>query len=336
MQLRWLGWLAVFGCLVWWTRPLRRVARIDATSVPCNRTLPPASDTVTIVIMAHNSAHWLPDYLWCVERQTFPAHQTSILVRTNDNLDDTERILRDWITRVQRRYARVEMDASSAATSEETRHMFARDHRPDNSTQLFFESKWNAAKVQLLARLREETLERVRAWGTRYYFCIDSDNFVVPQTLDYLVRQRKPLIGPYLVQRDYQGLRYYLHNNWMRVGEQRVDGKAYYHYEEHPAEKMVRFGELRGILRVPMVQCTYLIDLHDPRTRVLTYVRGRGVVSDLAEDIWEFHTFAASARRGKVPMYSSNEFDFGYVGTRLEDMIGIREEMQRLADAYGQ
>ena len=58
------------------------------------------TEFVTIAILAKDKAHTLPLYLSCLEQQTWPANQTYLYIRTNNNNDDTVQILRDWIARM--------------------------------------------------------------------------------------------------------------------------------------------------------------------------------------------------------------------------------------------
>ena len=58
-----------------------------------------SSEYVTIAILAKDKAHTLPLYLKCLERQTWPASNTYLYIRTNNNNDETVQILRDWIAR---------------------------------------------------------------------------------------------------------------------------------------------------------------------------------------------------------------------------------------------
>ena len=73
------------------------------------------SPRVLIAILAKQKAPALPLYLECIEALDYPKSSIVLYIRTNNNTDRTEEILREWVERVGHLYAAVEFDASDVA-----------------------------------------------------------------------------------------------------------------------------------------------------------------------------------------------------------------------------
>ena len=52
---------------------------------------------VTIALLIKDKQTTLPDYLQCIYHQTYPKRYINLYIRTNDNKDDSETILREFI-----------------------------------------------------------------------------------------------------------------------------------------------------------------------------------------------------------------------------------------------
>ncbi|MGB9647465.1 MAG: hypothetical protein WCB44_20430 [Stellaceae bacterium] len=63
---------------------------------------------VLIAILAKQKEKALPLFLRCIEELDYPKSSTVLYVRTNNNTDRTEQILRDWIARIGPSYAAVD------------------------------------------------------------------------------------------------------------------------------------------------------------------------------------------------------------------------------------
>jgi hypothetical protein len=100
-------------------------------------------------------------------------------------------------------------------------------------------------------------LERAFQVESDYYFIADCDNFVLPHTLRALVEARKPIIAPMLhCVGDYQL------SNFFIAGD----------YKQDPISNRMIMMKQKGITRVPLVHCTYLIDMRHPQAKHLTYI----------------------------------------------------------------
>src|SRR5207248_299280 len=67
---------------------------------------------VLIAILAKQKERPLPLFLSCIEGLDYPKSAIFLYIRTNNNTDGTEQILREWVERVDPSYAGVEFDAA--------------------------------------------------------------------------------------------------------------------------------------------------------------------------------------------------------------------------------
>ena len=70
---------------------------------------------VLLAILAKQKEPMLPLYLDCIDALDYPKSAIHIYIRTNNNTDATERLLREWVERAGAAYASVEFDASDVS-----------------------------------------------------------------------------------------------------------------------------------------------------------------------------------------------------------------------------
>src|SRR5262249_21771694 len=137
---------------------------------------------VLLAILAKQKAAALPLYLDCIEALDYPKSSIVLHIRTNNNTDRTEEILRDWVARVGHLYAAVEFDAADVPARVEE----------------FREHEWNATRFRVLGEIREASLRRARERDCEFYFVADVDNFLRRATLRDLVALNLPIVAPLL------------------------------------------------------------------------------------------------------------------------------------------
>ncbi|MFO1061421.1 MAG: glycosyltransferase family 2 protein [Dongiaceae bacterium] len=232
---------------------------------------------VLLAILAKQKEPALPLYLRCIEALDYPKSRISLWIRTNNNTDGTERILRDWVARVGPLYRSVELDATDVA----------------ERVEQYREHEWNAVRFKVLGRIRNASLQRALALGCDFYFVADVDNFLRPATLRELVALDLPIVGPLL--RSIRPEAYYANYH------AEVDANGYFASCDQYHWILAR--QVRGLIEIPVIHCTYLI-----RADVipkLTYE------DDTARH--EYVVFSDSARRSGIPQYIDNRQVYGYV-----------------------
>ncbi|WP_027056135.1 glycosyltransferase family 25 protein [Mesorhizobium erdmanii] len=232
---------------------------------------------VLVTILAKQKEPALPLYLECIEALDYPKASIVLYIRTNNNTDKTEHILREWVERVRHLYAAVEFDASDVA----------------DRVEQFREHEWNETRFKVLGRIRNISLGKTLEHNCDFYFVVDVDNFVRPATLRELVALDLPIVAPLL--RSISPGQYY--SNY----HAEVDANGYYLQCDQYGWVLNR--HVRGIIEMPLVHCTYLI-----RADVLTEL-----TYDDGTSRYEYVIFADSARKAGVVQYMDNRQVYGYI-----------------------
>lgn len=232
---------------------------------------------VLLAILAKQKEEMLPLYLECIEALDYPKSSISLYIRTNNNTDGTDRILREWVERVGDLYAEVEFDASDVA----------------EPVQNYAAHEWNTLRFSVLGRIRNLSLQRARERNCAFYFVVDVDNFIRPGTLRELVALNLPIVGPLL--RSIQPGRYY--SNY----HAEVDDNGY--YRQCDQYMWILNQWIRGVHEVPVIHTTYLI-----RTDVIDKLYYLDQTSR-----HEYVIFSESARKAGIPQYIDNRQVYGYI-----------------------
>jgi hypothetical protein len=250
---------------------------------------------VLVAILAKQKEPTLPLYLQCIEALDYPKSSIVLYIRTNNNTDRTEQILREWVARVGHLYADVEFDAEDVATRVEQ----------------FGVHEWNVPRFLVLGRIRNVSMRRALTFKCDFYFVSDVDNFVRPCVLRELIALNLPIVAPML--RLIHSTRFY--SNYHAD----VDTNGY--FKDCDQYRWVLNRWIRGVVEMPVVHCTYLI-----RADVipeLTYEDDSGR--------HEYVVFSEVARRMSVPQYYDNRQIYGYL-TLDENSESAELAAQLLAD----
>ena len=262
-----------------------------------------------IAILAKQKEKTLPLFLRCIEGLDYPKSSIVLYVRTNNNTDRSEEILREWIDRVRPFYAAVEFDATPV----------------EEPVEAFGQHEWNPTRFRVLGNIRNVSLSKPAERACDFYFVCDVDNFILPSTLRELVALKLPIVAPLLRVTDPNG--YY--SNFFAE----IDPNGFYsHCDQY---QWILQRRVRGVFEVPVVHCTYLIR-GDVIPR-LGYLDG--------SDRYEFVVFSDSARKAGIQQYIDNRQVYGYitfdaesdaakgiVGDRRHDQIATAaRELERAA-----
>lgn len=232
------------------------------------------TDYVTIAILAKDKAHTLPVYLRCLEQQTWPAEKTYLYIRTNNNTDDTARILHAWVEKVGSRYAAIYFD----------------DTDVPEQVQRYKQHEWNYERFKVLGALRQASVRWAHEHNS-HYCVIDCDNFIVPETIAALLKTNLPIVAPLLKTGDSMYANYHA----------AIDQNGY--YEGCPLYDMLWHGQVKGLVEVPVVHCTYLVR-HEALDKI-TY--------DDASWRYEYVIFSDSARKAGIPQYIDTRRVYGRI-----------------------
>ena len=229
---------------------------------------------VMIAILAEQKEATLPLYLDCIEALDYPKSRIVLYIRTNNNTDNTEQILREWVSRIGHTYYKVEFNANDV---------------PDRVDQY----PGNGHGKGAMGQIRNASLRRATELECEFYFVADMNSLVRRCTLRELVALNLPIVAPFL--RSISPAK--LFSNY----HAEVDPSGY--YKECDQYHWILARYIRGLIEVPVVNLTYLVRC-DVISK-LTYGN--------RTDRHEYVVFSNAARQAQIPQYLDNRQVYGYI-----------------------
>ncbi len=229
---------------------------------------------VVVAILAKDKAHALPSFLNCILKQDYPKKLIHLYIRTNDNNDSTELILKDFVDANRDSYASVYFDASDI----------------DASLKTFGQHEWNYQRFKILSAIRQDSIRYAKE-RCADYFVVDCDNLIAPYALSSMVSLRSlGVISPMLESNS-------LYSNYHFS----VDENGYFRScEQYPT---IRHRKIKGLHEVGVVHCTYYIS-----SSLLT-----DVCYDDESARYEYVIFSDCLRRKKIAQYLDNRKFYGFI-----------------------
>lgn len=252
--------------------------------------------SVCVAILAKQAESFLPFYLACIRALDYPKKRIHLYVRTNNNTDDTAKVLRLWLEWHGDEYASVSFD----------------DTNVDAPVEAYARHEWNADRFRVLADIRQKSVRYADKIGADFYFCADADNFVRPRTLRDLVALNLPVVAPFLRHETPSVMYSNFHSS--------VDDRGYFAKDD--AYDLIWSRKTLGLIDVPVVHCTYLVrrDIFG----ALQY--------DDGTDRHEYVVMSHGLRICGIPQYLDNRRVYGYL--HLDD-VWCGEAMRHLAGEVG-
>jgi hypothetical protein len=265
---------------------------------------------VLIHILAKDKATMLRPWLeQNLEKIDYPKDRIILYFRTNNNTDDTAKILHQWIEDQQILRDRDDDDFCYYDWNE----IIIEDRDVDTPVQDFGVHEWNPTRFKVLGELREEGIQEAIFWKADFYYTVDVDNFTMPFTLKTLVGYNLPVVAPMLKMADPEQPAYSNYHLLANVNGYYLDDMRYY---------QVLKQEITGLIKCDVVHCTYLI-----RKDVLPKV----TYQDGTED-YEYVIFSRNLRKLGIPQFLDNTRVYGYLSTRenvkacVDNMAELRKE----------
>lgn len=239
---------------------------------------------VFLHILAKDKAPVLPLYLECIENLDYPKGDMIVYIRTNNNNDNTGSILLDWYNKV-----------------EGYKSIFLDDQDVFERVQDYRGHEWNDLRLNVIRRLRDDGLNECRKTKADFYFTVDCDNFVKPNTLSALVNANQPVIAPLL--RYAYDPNEKAENPWANPWYSNFSNKVneYGDVMDNPDYYGLLEREFPGLHKVELVHATYLVrrDIVD----VISYQNGTMG--------WDYINFASNLRRAGIPQILDNREVYG-------------------------
>ena len=249
---------------------------------------------VLVAILAKQKQEILPAWLKSLENWDYPKDRIAIYIRSNDNTDQTEDILRQWVKDNEYKYFSVWQDYESV----------------DSRVSGYEVHEWNQTRFEVLGKIRQLSVDYAYAEGADFYFVCDVDNFLLPDTLSRLVEYNLPVVAPLLY--DAGKTAYSNYHNIATPSGYYFDNQEYY---------TILNGKVRGLVLCDVVHCTYLI-----RRDVMPLVRYQDSTDD-----YEYVIFSRNLRKYDVPQYLDNSRVHGYLSMN-EDVQAVLAGMKGLTN----
>lgn len=237
-----------------------------------------AENLITIAILCKDKAHCLPRYLRLLEQQTWLKNHTLLYIRTNDNRDATEKLLKQWVDHVSDRYFKV----------------YYNDTSIDTEVKQFQPHDWNTKRFDLLARVRQDSIEWAYLHNS-HYFVADCDNFLLnPNLLKTLYQSQLPIVGPMLNCETRPA-----YSNYHNVANE------YGYFQRNDAYNWIVNRQIKGFIAVDVIHCTYFI-----RNSHLPYI---SYLDPLHTGYHEYVLFSNHLRKQRIQQYLDNRQFYGMI-----------------------
>ncbi len=233
---------------------------------------------VVVAILAKDKAYCLPFYLICLLNQTYDKKHIHLYIRTNDNTDNTEEVLEDFIDKHGSKYASVHYDKSSIMPK----------------LKDMGEHEWAFDRLTVMGQIRDASIEYAIKKNA-HYFVVDCDNFIVSNTLENMYSDRNLGVMAPLLRKTWWEYYANFHN--------KIDPN-YGWLVEDEGYLPILYLHAKGKIYVECVHCSYFI----PRN-VLEEVE----YSDGCGDKYEYAIFSLCMNRKNIPQVLDNTQFYGFL-----------------------
>ena len=268
---------------------------------------------VFVALLAKQKAQVLNYFLETLDAWDYPKDRIHIYIRTNNNTDNTEEILADWIGRNAQVYRSIAFETEDVA----------------QRVQDLEVHEWTGERFRVLAKIRQESLRQCLLTDADYYFVVDLDNFLYPDTLKELVKLQLPIVAPLLRYAVATGDHSDTPVEAAKIEGHRGQFYANYHHLVDDYGSIVANDvyykildqTIKGLIECDCVHCTYLIKRE--------YIEKLNYTEE--SDRWEYMVFSESARKQGIPQYLDNRRIWGVL-TLTENEKACRWWMDHLKD----
>jgi hypothetical protein len=249
---------------------------------------------VFVALLVKQKGLILPMWLKSMSEWDYPKERMILYIRSNNNTDQTQEVLRDWINENRQYYRLVIEDYKDVV----------------ENVEKYGVHEWNAVRFKVLGRIRNESLRIASSTKSDFYWVVDVDNFIKPHTLSKMVSHNLPVVAPFLKCADIDLPAY---SNYHFV----TDARGYY-LDDSRYYQILR-QEIKGLVLCDVVHCTYLIrrDFFEK----ITYTDGT--------DDYEYVIFSRNLRNLGVPQYFDNQEVYGFL-THKDDVDGSVNALKHL------
>ncbi len=241
-------------------------------------------EEIVIAILAKDKEYCLDFYLNCILNQTYDKKKIHLYIRTNDNKDNTQGILDNFVKTYSKEYASVYYDNSSIT----------------EKLKKYDEHEWNSERFKILGILRQESINYAINLNA-HYFVVDCDNFITSDTLESLYKNKRlNCIGPMLKLTN---------NHWYSNFHNKTCELGY--YKENDQYIPIWDRSIKGLIDVNTIHCTYFLNKEILKEVTYDDMSGR----------YEYAIMTHNFRMKGITQYLDNTKFYGFL--YLSDQIEL-------------
>jgi len=261
------------------------------------------NENIVIAILAKDKEIVLPFYLECIYNQTYNKKYIHLYIRTNDNKDNTNIILQNFIKKYGDEYASVYFDDSSIS----------------ELLKQYSIHEWNTFRFNILGKIRQESINYAYKLNANY-FVANCDNFVIPTTIENMMKNKDAgVIAPMLKYKFYKK-----DNNNNYYSNYHYDVFEDGFYKRNNKYFSILNYEITGLFRSCCVNCSYYIPY-----KYLPFINYND-----DSNRYEYIIFSDVLRKCNIPQYIDNTNKYGYLtfAETKEDFEYNFEDEKKLYD----
>jgi len=236
------------------------------------------NDDVVIAVLAKDKEYCIKFYLDCIYNLNYDKKKIHLYIRSNDNNDKTEEILKEFIDKHSKEYGSIYYNFESI--NETLKDI---GHR-----------EWTKERFKILGKIRQQSVDYAIKKKS-HYFVVDCDNFITSNSLKILMEKldKYKVIAPML---NSQKRKKWYSNFFMEVTDEGYCKVSNYYY-------VILNRQKRGIFEVPLIHCAYMI--HNTILPKISY-------NDDSER-YEYVILSDVLRKNNISQYIINEDFYGYI-----------------------
>ncbi|CAG0880983.1 unnamed protein product [Cyprideis torosa] len=204
--------------------------------------------TVQITILIRHQGGILPHFLDLLRRLTFPKDQIGLWIRCDEEYGEPScNILDTWLAEYEKQYLWVDADTASDYTDD-----------PWEAHVV-----WPPERAERVSKMKAEAMKHARQAKMSHVFFIDSDVLLLDKdVLQKLLNSKKVIIAPFISSHN-------LESNIESKGKSHVVGSPEFQYY---LKIFKGDGTDQGAQQVYRINSCFLIDLREPRTKLLKFL----------------------------------------------------------------
>ncbi len=239
-----------------------------------------SNNKILLVILVKDKEVILNDYLSCIYNLDYDKKDIFLYIKTNDNNDNSENILINFINNYKNEYYKIFFD--NLPINEELKK-----YKPH---------EWNSFRFKILGKIRDDSIKF--AYENKLnYFVVDADNLISPFTLKNLINSNVEVIAPMLNSNT-------IYSNFHENSNDK-------NYMNKNSEYMKILNKKKiGIIEVDLIHCTYLIK-YSALEKMLNNKENKLYDDDSGD--YEFKIFNNSLKKYNIKRYIDNRYFYGII-----------------------